>query len=304
MDREPLITKIEAETSAAAWIQCVRAFLESRTTSRFNLVVGIRNPVALSPSDEAVCRTVDAFLISKSSQPLITVANTIFPGGFYRDGGACAVYEEFPESYKISKDSWGTYAGRLFADKIDMKAGRYSRIERLVEKLRANSKTSRMRASYEADVIDTIADEEISTYRPSTDAGLPIGQPCLVHLSFKLHKNQTVSLTAVYRSQYYIAKALGNFIGLGQLLAFVAAEAGLIPGHLVCHATLAELDLQNKRARWTAGDVSELLEQCSFAASTEIFEEEGALGLQNDDCACAGFKMAHAQHDSQRTGQQ
>jgi thymidylate synthase len=55
---------------------------------------------------------------------------------------------------------------------------------------------------------------------------------------FKLHKDRTVSLTAIYRSQYYIAKALGNFIGLGQLLAFVAEEAGLTPGYLVCFGAL------------------------------------------------------------------
>jgi hypothetical protein len=132
VDREPLITNIEAETSAAAWIKCVQTFLESRTTSRFNLVVGIGNPVALSPSDEAVCRTVDSFLRSKTLQPLITVANTIFPGGFYRDGGAQAVYDEFPKSYEETKSGWGTYAGRIFADKIPLTNGKCSRMERLV----------------------------------------------------------------------------------------------------------------------------------------------------------------------------
>jgi hypothetical protein len=299
-----LITNIEAETSAAAWIKCVQTFLESRTTSRFNLVVGIGNPVALSPSDEAVCRMVDSFLRSKTLQPLITVANTIFPGGFYRDGGAQAVYDEFPKSYEETKSGWGTYAGRIFADKIPMTNGKCSRMERLVGKLRDRGR-SPMRASYEADVADTISDEDLSTYCPSTDAGLSIGQPCLVHLSFKLHKDRTVSLTAIYRSQYYIAKALGNFIGLGQLLAFVAEEAGLTPGYLVCHATLAVLDLKyEKKTKWTTGDLSELLEHCKLAASAEKFEETAALSLQNDDCACAGLKMAHAQHNLQGARQQ
>jgi hypothetical protein len=277
--REPLILSIEGDSSVEAWIACIESFLGADNVSRFNLVVGIRDPVALNPSDQRICMLVDRFLRSHSSLPLITVANTIFPGGFYRDGGAQAVYEEFPKIYDVAKEGWGTYAGRLFVDKVDMKAGYFTRIERLVDKLRTNAKAKGMRASYEVDVLDTIEDEEISTYCASTDAGLGIGQPCLAHLSFKLHSDKTVSLTAVYRSQYYIAKALGNFIGLGQLLAFVAAEADLKPGYLVCHSTLAELDLNNTRSRWARGDIRKLIDQCNFETLAMGSGEESTLAL-------------------------
>ncbi|HLH36150.1 MAG TPA: hypothetical protein VKX41_15875 [Alloacidobacterium sp.] len=256
-----LIHPIERETSVEAWMASAEALLKSPDLSLFNLVVGVRHPVALSNSAEKVCNVVDAFLRERGALPVITVANTIFPGGFYRDGGAKAVYEEFPLSYEITKSGWGTYAGRLFADKVKMKSGTFGRIERLVEKLRANARGSvRMRASYEADVLDTILEEEVSLYNPETDAGMGIGQPCLAHLSFKLHKGGVVSLTAVYRSQYYVSKALGNLIGLGQLLAFVAEESGLTPGFLVCHATMAELDLKSKK--WGREDVRNLLDEC------------------------------------------
>ena len=124
-------------------------------------------------------------------------------------------------------------------------------------------------ASYEVDVLETIDSEEISTYCAETDAGLGIGQPCLVHLSFKLHPGGTVSLTAIYRSQYYVAKALGNFVGLAQLLAFVAAEANLKPSFLVCHATMAEIDLSNKRSRWKSDDVRDLIGKCRAVKATE-----------------------------------
>jgi hypothetical protein len=247
----------------------VETLLESKGNSRFNLVIGIKDPVVLTPSDERICALVDSFFRSNASLPLITVANTIFPGGFYRDGGAQAVYEEFPASYELTKEGWGTYAGRLFHDKVEMKGGNgpICRIERLVAKLRTNANAIKMRASYEADILDTIVDEDVSTYQAGTDAGLGIGQPCLAHLSFKLHADMTVSLTAVYRSQYYVAKALGNFIGLGQLLAFVAAEADLRPGYLVCHATLAELDLCNSKARWTKKSIGHLIRNCRVAAA-------------------------------------
>lgn len=260
-----LIVSIERDTLVDAWLSCIEAFLRSEQTTRFNLVVGIRNAVLLNESEEKACRIVDRFLRSHHSLPLITVANTIFPGGFYRDAGIRGVYEDFPESYRATKEGWGTYAGRLFADKVTMKGGSFSRIERLVGKLRRNAVTGRMRASYEVDALDTVLDEDISTYCVESDAGMGIGQPCLVHLSFKLHADNSVSLTAVYRSQYYIAKALGNFVGLGQLLAFVAGEAGLTPSYLVCHATLAELDLGNARARWKKDEIRELVLACRLA---------------------------------------
>jgi hypothetical protein len=278
VDDEPLILPIERASSTEAWMACIEALLASRSLSRFNLVVGIRDPVALSPSDQEICTIVDTFLRSKSSLPLVTVANTIFPGGFYRDGGAEAVYKEFPKSYEITKEGWGTYAGRLFAEKVQMKSGQFSRIERLVGKLRTNANAAvKMRASYEADVSDTILDEEVSIYRPDTDASMGMGQPCLVHLSFKLRKGGIVSLTAVYRSQYYVAKALGNFIGLGQLLAFVAGEAGLTPGSLVCHATLADLDLKSDLPKWTKEEIRNLVDDCRLAGAARDSSESAPL---------------------------
>lgn len=263
-----LIHAIEAESVLDAWLDATDAILASNSSTIFNLVVGIHNPIALSGTEQLACHTVDEFLRAHASLPLITVANTIFPGGFYRDGGAQAVYEEYPETYAATKTNWGTYAGRLFT-KVPMRSETTSRIERVIRKLRQNAEGSHMKASYEVDVLETIDTEEISTYCPETDAGLGIGQPCLVHLSFKLHAERTVSLTAIYRSQYYVAKALGNFVGLAQLLAFVAAEADLKPSFLVCHATMAEIDLGNKRSRWKPDDVRDLIAKCRAIKAAE-----------------------------------
>lgn len=190
------------------------------------------------------------------------MANTIFPGGFYRDGGAEAVFEEFPESYAISKEKWRTYAGRLFT-KVKLRDEETSKIQRVIRKLKDNVLTGHLRAVYEIDVLETVGTEEVSTYCAESDANMGIGQPCLTHLSFKLHPTErTVSLTALYRSQFYVAKALGNFVGLAQLLAFVATEAGLAPGFLVCHATKAGIDLGNSRHTWKPEDIRKLVSAC------------------------------------------
>ena len=74
-----------------------------------------------------------------------------------------------------------------------------------------------------------------------------MGFPCLSHLSFKRVAQGSgfaVNLTAVYRSHSYCARALGNLLGLGQLLYFVAQESGLSVGTLTCLSSYAELDVR------------------------------------------------------------
>ena len=236
---KPLITVIEAPTSTQAWLKSAEALLAAADRTIFNLVVATQDPIHLPTEDRAVVREVDAFLTSHDQLPVVTVMNTIFPGGFYKRGGASAVYDDFPKAYKFSKEKWGTYAGRMFSP-IGGKAGERSRIQVIIDKLRANG--PKMRAAYEVDVLDTSYDEDLSLYCAETDSLMHRGQPCLAHISFKLHEGNTLSLTAFYRSQYYVTKGLGNFLGLGQLLFFVAHEAGLQPGALIVHASMASID--------------------------------------------------------------
>src|SRR6185437_12332878 len=118
--------------------------------------------------------------------------------------------EEFPKSYEVSKEGWGTYAGRIFATPLVRKDGTSkSRVQVIVEKLRKNAAPggNKMRAAYEAELLDSSTDEDLSLYCAESDSGLGRGQPCLVHLSFKL-VGRMVHLTAVYRSQHFMSKGL------------------------------------------------------------------------------------------------
>jgi hypothetical protein len=116
-----------------------------------------------------------------------------------------------------------------------------------------------MRAAYEMNMVESHDMLEIPIYAAETDAKRTRGQPCLMHLSFKLVPTQErVMLTVMYRNHYYIEKALGNLIGLAQLLSFVAAEAGVGVGSLICHSTLAELD----SGSWGVGGIAELIKRC------------------------------------------
>jgi thymidylate synthase len=84
---------------------------------------------------------------------------------------------------------------------------------------------------------------ELPIYNPVKDAeGPPRGGQCLSYLSFKLDKDRRLLLSAIYRNHYYTEKLLGNLIGLGRLMQFVADETGLTVGPLSILSTHAEVE--------------------------------------------------------------
>jgi hypothetical protein len=51
-----------------------------------------------------------------------------------------------------------------------------------------------------------------------------------------------LDLVAVYRNHDFLNKALGNFLGLGRLLNFIALEGGKRPGRVICHSVHAYVE--------------------------------------------------------------
>ena len=87
---------------------------------------------------------------------------------------------------------------------------------------------------------------EIPIYDPALDRNRPLGGPCLSHLSFTREgKGKSLHLNATYRSHYYVARALGNLVGLSGLLAFMGHESEHPIGSLAINATYAKLDYQH-----------------------------------------------------------
>jgi hypothetical protein len=68
---------------------------------------------------------------------------------------------------------------------------------------------------------------------PQKQALRPQGAPCLQYVHFHT-TDDSVSLSALYRSHDYSVKALGNFIGLTRLARFVAMETGRKAGSVLC----------------------------------------------------------------------
>ncbi len=239
------------------WVAAARSLNKAKVQGRTerNYVLEITSPVLLLQADLPVISAVDAKLRNaKRELSLETVAGTLFPNGLYRRFGRPDFYDHYLDAIKKGKDknTWGTYATRMIERTNPKTKAIFNPLDTIVEKLIAAKNGRRIHAAYElgvvapADLVDEPVIDfgcELPLYDPVTDGGRPTNIPCLSHLSFKLNDDDTVDLTAVYRSHHYAQRSLGNLIGLSQLLAFVAKEAGLKPGTLTCVSTQAHLDV-------------------------------------------------------------
>jgi thymidylate synthase len=106
---------------------------------------------------------------------------------------------------------------------------------------------------------------ELPIYNAMKDrTGSPIGRQCLSFMSFKLDDDNRLLLSAVYRNHYYTEKLLGNLIGLGRLMAFVADEVKVKLGPLSVLSTHAQVDT----AGATQAQIKALYSQCAEILAT------------------------------------
>src|ERR1700730_9781987 len=254
--REPLVHLIEADSCPQAWLKAAE-YLSSNHDAAYNLVLAVRRPEVLTPTDFGIHDGVDGFLRKHSRTPLTTITGTIFAANFYLYGGAEELYT-YPQVYPKIPSQWGTYAIRLLR-KSTYGPAETNPLRIIVEKMKKQLAGGRMRAVYEANLVEDTDYLELPIYDAGCDARGTRCQPCLTHLSFKLLPRDRVMLTVLYRYHYYIEKALGNLLGLAQLLYFVAKETGLGVGPLVCHSTYAVLDTEGG---WRRGHVKQLVADC------------------------------------------
>jgi hypothetical protein len=246
---EPLIHSIQAESCPAAWLAATEYLLNQPSREAYDLVLGVESPRDMTSDDFKIFDLVDEFLRKTKQLPLTTIAGTIFPANHYLRGAAKGVYDDFPaEILQLPKESWGTYALRML--RREGKNGTINPLQEMVEKLKKYNHLNR--SAYEINVADDLevadvdgqADDsfEIPIYDTKDDFKRLLGQPCLSHLTFKVFESNSLRLTVMYRSHFYLTKALGNLLGLAQLQSFVADEAGLAVGPLICHSTHARID--------------------------------------------------------------
>lgn len=237
---------ISKSSVVQAWTEGVRHLSAMPSHSDFNVILEIEDPLVVLAGEAEKYAAVNKLLRASGDQSLETVANTIFPQSLYRKHGERGVYEIYPNDVypkirKLPTNSWGTYAHRLVR-RVNQKGKELNPLQEIVRRLHTEAEgASHKRSRFELNLVDPFVDLNVS------DPGLPgdtkaLGGPCLSHLSFKLTDDKRLALTAFYRSHYYIQRALGNLVGLGNLMQFVSMRAGIATGQLTCISSYAILD--------------------------------------------------------------
>ncbi len=247
------------KTCAAAWLEAASAVNAEHRHEAHNVVIDVSAPLNQSAADARVIGIVDDFLRNQRKMPVQAVANTIFPNELYRRHGAPHFMEKFNKQLlpKLRRsDRWsGYYFERMTAyptrnDEPD------NLLWGIVERIRDEKNKS-------------LNKFELSLFDPERDVdNSPYGGQCLSFLSFKLlpGARKTLMLTALYRNHYYVEKLLGNLIGLGRLMAFVAREGGVDVGPLTVLSTHAVVDAPKSAHR---SDVTGLLDECRSTLTAE-----------------------------------
>ncbi len=266
-------------TCATAWLAATK-YLTTVHNEAYNLVVDIDDPARHSATDQAVIVEVDQFLRTHNANPIVTVANTIFPQDLYRRYGAKELRAKYLAAFGvIRKKGWGRYFQRMIAwPKNDDRAT--DQLAGLIGRLR---KQFRAKQTYHNVY-------EMTLFDPATDSQKNLNRQCLSFLSFKLHPERGLMLTAMYRNHYYIARALGNFIGLGNLMAYIAAEVGASVGPLTCVSTHAVVDAGTTRNKanddagkmgWTLTEVKKLLARVDSPSVVKNVPEDRRMRVLN-----------------------
>jgi thymidylate synthase len=239
-----------------------------RPSSEANsVIVGIANPLVQTDVDAAIVAEVDRFLRAKGKLPVNTVANTIFPQSTFDRHGTPAFYEVYLEKVlpriKRSQADWDRSFQRMISFPSERKGETINRLAGMVEKMKCQVAS----APCFADVY------EITIYDPLRNPGAIMNRQCLSFLSFKLTDGapRHLSLTAVYRNHDYMQRLLGDMIGLGRLMKFVADEAAVGVGGLTIVSTRADIDTVG-----TNRDIAALIERC---VAHEALVKSGVCGV-------------------------
>jgi hypothetical protein len=236
----------------SAWLQAVKAVDAKRGHEAYNVIVDVEDPIANANRTNPVVAEVESFLAARGKS-VFAVANTIFPMGLHTRYGSPAFATAFRERVlpKVRRsDRWSGYYFDRMSDPsvVDGPLGPLGDIVR-----RMGDPEVRARNKF-----------ELSLFEPGLDLDdSPYGGQCLSFLSFKVLAGapRRVTLTAQYRNHYYVEKLLGNLIGLGWLMKFVAGEAGLAVGPLTILSTHAEID----QPRATRSELVEVIARCEAA---------------------------------------
>ena len=223
---------IEATSISEAWLDAVHLLAGPGDKKAVHLVARIVNPT----QEVAEIRSEADLLVAANAKywSIDSTRNTIFPAAWARrnpEPSDLAGYyrNRYAALMKYKNNERGTYFGRVVAyPRADGTTGDQltDTVRKLRDELSAGSKKS---SRY-----------EINIYCEAVDRN-PMSFPCLAHVSVHMHQG-ALHMQAVYRNELLVARAYGNFLGLGQLQHYIATAAGLQIGELLMSINHVELD--------------------------------------------------------------
>jgi thymidylate synthase len=216
--------EVQGANAIEAWKKAANLILQRGELH--NLSVTIDGPFALARN--AVLPLSPRSIVAKADD-VFEVANTIFPAQLSsRATDRDDLYNRYSAIMERLRKrrgglgTWGTYFERL----ICFGTTQVNQLDRVINKLNTWPNASKTGLVFH-------------TSSPETDSPRTRGGPCWHYGELLCHRDGKIDLFAVYRNQDYFNKALGNFIGLSDLLNFICLETGHQPGKLICNAAHA-----------------------------------------------------------------
>lgn len=237
---------IEAADLSSAWVETAALVLGLPQKAGVHVVVRISDPTT---EDRRIRALIDALLAELGKPPVETVRNTIFPAAIaarFPEPDALAAHyrEKYPVIRRFPKNGHGTYFGRM----VELPVGGAESVDQLsnlVAMLRSERAKSKGVLSSHYEINIGMAGIDVNLYVSARDRTRRFGFPCLSLCSFHVG-NDRLHLAAHYRNQYLIERAYGNFVGLGELLAYIAGATGFGVGELLVVAGHASIDAAGK----------------------------------------------------------
>jgi hypothetical protein len=192
---------IENKSCAQAWAAACTSIIATRDEA-YNVVIDVADPVKHDAKDNEAITLIDKFLREHEENPVVTVANTIFPQSLYEAHGSPEFYKVYHRDFdRFSRDarSWGQYFDRMTRWQVAGDKMIYP-LQDLVAKLKSYEEKKRcVKAAYELavtgpslggasppeDDVDGDPDGDLTIYAPASDRKRSISGPCLSYLSFK-----------------------------------------------------------------------------------------------------------------------
>jgi thymidylate synthase len=233
-----------AANVSEGWLDAVRMLDATSSCKAIHLVIRILDPVAEDAAIRAAAQAlIDEHNAAHEDRPnrqkpdIDTTRNTIFPARWAeRTDGPAALVDYYRERYThdglrgFTDNRRGTYFGRIVAyprgddqEPADQLGDTIRKLKD--ERAKRNPKSSRY---------------EINVYNERKDRS-PTSFPCLAHLSVHLHAGR-LHMQAIYRNEFVVGRAYGNYLGLGQLQAYIAGQTEVDVGELLMTLGHVQLD--------------------------------------------------------------